>query len=250
MGRKPISKSLRFDVFKRDSFTCQYCGQMAPDVVLEIDHINPVANGGDNDILNLVTSCKDCNRGKGAKKLTDNQQIKAQQDQLKELNERREQLEWLLKWRTELSSLEEQSVEIVEEYISSVTGCELSDYGKSETKKLIKKFGLGAVLEATEIAYDKYYISEDTFSIAFNKIGGICFNNNKSKSDPLYGVKSIAASILRNNVRYYDNKRVWNMLNKVVVDEEKAEIIIDIAKRCRNWSDFWLSINDTFESDW
>lgn len=33
--RKSISKKLRFEVFKRDGFTCQYCGRMAPDVVLE-----------------------------------------------------------------------------------------------------------------------------------------------------------------------------------------------------------------------
>ena len=43
---------------------CQYCGQSAPDVVLEVDHIVPVAEGGDNDIMNLITSCRDCNRGK------------------------------------------------------------------------------------------------------------------------------------------------------------------------------------------
>lgn len=43
--RKTISKKTRFEVFKRDSFTCQYCGRTAPDVILEIDHINPVNNG-------------------------------------------------------------------------------------------------------------------------------------------------------------------------------------------------------------
>ena len=44
--RKPISKKLRFEIFKRDKFTCQYCGKMAPDVVLEVDHIKPVCKGG------------------------------------------------------------------------------------------------------------------------------------------------------------------------------------------------------------
>ena len=36
--RKSISKKARFEVFKRDSFTCQYCGRTAPDVVLHLDH--------------------------------------------------------------------------------------------------------------------------------------------------------------------------------------------------------------------
>ena len=40
--RKAISKKLRFEVFKRDSFTCQYCGKSAPDVILHVDHILPV----------------------------------------------------------------------------------------------------------------------------------------------------------------------------------------------------------------
>ena len=64
-----VSKSLRFDIFRRDSFTCLYCGRRPPDVVLELDHVHPVSKGGGNDPLNLVTSCYDCNRGKAAKDL-------------------------------------------------------------------------------------------------------------------------------------------------------------------------------------
>ena len=75
-GRKSISKKIRFEIFKRDSFTCQYCGRMAPDAVLEVDHINPVVSGGDNDIMNLITSCFDCNGGKGKRKLTEKDEIK------------------------------------------------------------------------------------------------------------------------------------------------------------------------------
>ncbi len=67
--RKSASKSLRFDVFNRDGFTCQYCGRTPPDTVLELDHLVAVANGGDNEELNLVTACADCNRGKAAKVL-------------------------------------------------------------------------------------------------------------------------------------------------------------------------------------
>ena len=32
--RKNIPKKLRFEVFKRDSFTCQYCGRKAPDAFI------------------------------------------------------------------------------------------------------------------------------------------------------------------------------------------------------------------------
>lgn len=62
--REIISAELRFKIFKRDNFTCQYCGRKAPDVVLELDHIRPVSKGGDKRESNLITSCFECNRGK------------------------------------------------------------------------------------------------------------------------------------------------------------------------------------------
>ena len=65
-----ISKSVRFEVFARDAFTCQYCGQHPPDTVLELDHIHR-AKGGSDELLNLITSCWECNRGKAAKVLSE-----------------------------------------------------------------------------------------------------------------------------------------------------------------------------------
>lgn len=68
--RKPISKRVRFEVFKRDLFACQYCGAHPPGVLLHVDHIDPVANGGENDFDNLITACEPCNLGKGARLLS------------------------------------------------------------------------------------------------------------------------------------------------------------------------------------
>lgn len=65
MDRAPLSKSLRFRIFKRDQFVCQYCGRRPPEVILHCDHIHPVAEGGSDDEANLITSCRDCNLGKG-----------------------------------------------------------------------------------------------------------------------------------------------------------------------------------------
>ena len=67
--RKPISKKTRFEIFKRDGFKCMYCGAHPPAVLLHIDHIKPVADGGKNDIDNLITACEPCNLGKGARLL-------------------------------------------------------------------------------------------------------------------------------------------------------------------------------------
>lgn len=69
--RTPVKKSLRFEIFKRDKFTCRYCGAQPPEVVLHVDHVLPVAAGGTNDEANLVTACESCNLGK-RDKLLDN----------------------------------------------------------------------------------------------------------------------------------------------------------------------------------
>ena len=91
--RKTISKSLRYDVLKRDSFTCQYCGRSAPEVQLHVDHIVPVSKGGQNDISNLITACQDCNLGKGAKLLNEH---------IHETNERREQIKMVMNLQSDL----------------------------------------------------------------------------------------------------------------------------------------------------
>lgn len=67
--RKSTGKRLRFEVFKRDGFTCQYCGKQPPDVVLVIDHIVPVCEGGETTADNLITACEVCNQGKAGKVL-------------------------------------------------------------------------------------------------------------------------------------------------------------------------------------
>lgn len=85
---------MRFEVFKRDAFTCQYCGSTPPKVVLECDHITPVSKGGLNRMHNLLTACFDCNRGKSNKELTDlpetfttkTDELTEKRDQLKAYN--------------------------------------------------------------------------------------------------------------------------------------------------------------------
>jgi len=69
--RENLSKKVRFEVFKRDYFTCQYCGNQPPEVVLAVDHIHPVSKGGSNDASNLITACYGCNAGKSDKLLED-----------------------------------------------------------------------------------------------------------------------------------------------------------------------------------
>ncbi|MDC1174296.1 HNH endonuclease [Bacteriovoracaceae bacterium] len=57
----------RFQVMKRDNFSCQYCGASpAKDSLIElhIDHIVPWSKGGETEVCNLQTLCSSCNLGK------------------------------------------------------------------------------------------------------------------------------------------------------------------------------------------
>jgi hypothetical protein len=62
--RTSLSKRTRFEVFKRDGFRCVYCGSTPNDGPLHVDHVDPVAEGGSDDLTNLVTACASCNLGK------------------------------------------------------------------------------------------------------------------------------------------------------------------------------------------
>jgi 5-methylcytosine-specific restriction endonuclease McrA len=53
------------EVFRRDEFTCQYCGRQTPH--LTIDHVIPRHKGGSHTWTNLVAACPPCNRRKGGR---------------------------------------------------------------------------------------------------------------------------------------------------------------------------------------
>lgn len=52
----------RQNVFKRDGYTCQYCGTHKD---LTLDHVVPRSKNGKSSWSNLVTACKRCNARKG-----------------------------------------------------------------------------------------------------------------------------------------------------------------------------------------
>lgn len=63
--RKKVTPKIRYQVLRRDNYTCQYCGRAVSDgVKLHVDHIKPVSKGGKTELSNLVTACQDCNLGK------------------------------------------------------------------------------------------------------------------------------------------------------------------------------------------
>jgi hypothetical protein len=61
-----VSKRTRYEVLRRDGHKCRYCGLVAAETELTVDHVLPVALGGSDDPSNLVAACEDCNQGKAS----------------------------------------------------------------------------------------------------------------------------------------------------------------------------------------
>lgn len=110
-----VSVRTRFEVFKRDRFTCAYCGQTPPKVLLEVDHVVPRAAGGSDDMENLVTSCQDCNRGKSDKLLEEGVRPAVSTVAIEELEERIAQAQAYAQLAQTMGDLLEKQLHIVVE---------------------------------------------------------------------------------------------------------------------------------------
>jgi 5-methylcytosine-specific restriction endonuclease McrA len=58
-------KLTRREIFRRDNYTCQYCGHRSS--TLTVDHVVPRHRGGAHSWENLVAACPQCNRRKGGR---------------------------------------------------------------------------------------------------------------------------------------------------------------------------------------
>src|SRR5437763_4391150 len=61
--KQPVKFS-RVNIYGRDRYTCQFCGDKKPVGELTYDHVVPRSQGGTTTWTNIVTACETCNRKK------------------------------------------------------------------------------------------------------------------------------------------------------------------------------------------
>jgi hypothetical protein len=176
MSRRSLSKTLRFEVFKRDGFTCQYCGATPPAVVLEVDHIEAVAAGGSDDQDNLITACFDCNRGKGARDLRVAPETLA--EKAERIAEAEAQLAAFREVMEALEARKEADVWIVVDALFGET--ETTHARFNSIKMFLDRLPVWEVKEAAQIARGAKPWSE---AQRFKYFCGVCWNKIKGAND-------------------------------------------------------------------
>ena len=170
---------MRFEVFKRDSFTCQYCGSTPPKVILECDHITPVSKGGLNRMTNLLTACFDCNRGKSNKELTDlPESMNTKADELKEKRDQMKAYNRLLR-SFEKEEMEQRKM-VARAYEECFEGYTLRDHFlNGSVKKFIEALGVTDVVDNMYAAGSRINCS----SAAVKYFCGICWTQIREKRE-------------------------------------------------------------------
>lgn len=187
MARKPISLKLRFEIFKRDGFKCQYCGNHPPAVTLEVDHIHPHSKSGKDNLENLLTSCFDCNRGKSDRLLTSIP--KSIRDTSEEFKERESQLKEYQKLLKRIDNRKKKDISSIDEVFRGYfEGKELSPSFKESIKsQFIDHIPAQVLSDAMEIACVKIQDPNKAVKYFCGIAWGIIKGDGREKRRRYYG---------------------------------------------------------------
>jgi len=153
---------------------------------------------------------------------------------------RRQQLQMMLEWRDGIKSIEEDKTQKAIDYWNDKIDSydrTLNEVGHSIIRKLVKKYGVLEVLDAMDIAEDKYITDGNSSSVALTKVGGILYLKNAPEHKQLI---SYIKGICRNTFSYFDEKRASIALNNYYKDEYDLDYLKDqLSKgRFKSWHQF------------
>lgn len=170
-----LSKKLRFRVFKRDGFVCQYCGRTPPNVTLECDHIIARASGGADDIDNLTTACIDCNRGKGAESLDSLPETLAEKHAV--LEEQEDQIKEYKKLLARKRRRQNAEVKVIEQIFDDI-GQLTEDDKQSIRAQFLPRLMPEDIESAMRLAVSRKWFNPNT---AWKYFCGICWRKIREK---------------------------------------------------------------------
>jgi hypothetical protein len=200
-----VSTRTRFEVFKRDRFTCAYCGRTPPEVLLHADHVVPRAAGGSDEIHNLITSCQTCNQGKAARLLEEGTSPVVGRGSVEDLQERIDQAKAYMEAVVGLQAVQQDQVQTVMNAWAKAYGAEVEKredgtywvfrgYGRwpeeRSIRRILRQLPLDQVLDAVDITAGYKRNPNDEARRYFY---GVCqrkIKDRESADVPLYALDS------------------------------------------------------------
>lgn len=218
-----LSVRVRFEVFKRDSFTCQYCGKHPPDVLLEVDHIVPRAAGGTDDITNLTTACKECNGGKSSRLLEEGTAPVVNRAVVDDLRERTEQAAAYVELVGQQEGLTDKQIGLVNQRWAHAFRADTIeeedrtvwrfDYpgrfpDEASVRRFLRQIPVAEVIAAIDITASRFTRPDQDTCLFFYKI---CWRRIKGESGPIDGIPrsfddadSLRAQLEDLEIRYHE----------------------------------------------
>lgn len=243
--RSAIGNKLRFSIYERDNFCCQYCGKNPQDhdIVLNLDHAISVKDGGDESPDNLITSCFECNSGKSAKSVVIKKEERDIEKELQMANDRLSQIKAMIKSRNKLEQTNAE-LEVLEFRFLDP----LKDYSDKDGEtvcynKILKlcknQKSQGCSIEilknAFDVISDKFLTQESIDVIDVVKYFGATVRNMKMPKEEQERIRAINSLKWKcvNKFHYFNESMYYALVKDVDID-----IIDYCVKASPNWSSF------------
>lgn len=151
--------SLRFEVFKRDAFTCGYCGRRSPEVILHVDHVLPLAEGGRDEPDNLVTSCVECNQGKAARPLSNKVPGLNAKERSERIAEHEAQIAEYSHWLAVQREREDEELRQLADHFGAIPGSVVHTrrdgdrwfWTDAQVRRFVRRLGYHEVLDSIDV---------------------------------------------------------------------------------------------------
>ena len=250
----PEYKRIKFEVFEKDSFKCQYCGSVAPIVTLQLRRIQEIQQSEKwLDTAFLSTSCAACEKKQAGE--AENAK-RSEFISIDELEERLQQLKMLINWRKGMLKIRKQQLaNLVQYWENKVPKSPVDNIQRREILRYINKFSGDEIRAAMDMAADKFLkteadgsLNQESISNALHKIPEICAQKtqiaNNHETDGLFQINEL----LKTNITgFFDSRRAFQWLNYARSWEISLDDLTTMASAVTSWTQFSLNIDKMVE---
>jgi hypothetical protein len=250
----PEYKRIKYEVFEKDSFKCQFCGKGVPLVTLQLIRIQDTQQNDEwLDTAFLSTSCKICEKKKSGvdEKILNNGYLS-----IDELEERLQQLKMLINWRRGMLNIRKQQLaNLVSYWEKKLPGFSVDNDQKKFMATYISKYSSDEIKSAMDMAVDKFIkysddgiLDKNSIRTAFAKIPDICLTKTEivstHESD---GLQRIHDQLKSNIDGFFDSRRANQWLSYARSWEVQIEDLYKMATSVRSWTQFSVNIDNMVE---